>query len=168
MSSETLTLCTAARILASHLNGARFRAGEDAGRWGLPDGCTRDTLPNWPKVMLWVKASPRPSGPNRFYFNFDFTNYPTEAQTGCLCDPASAAMLPEANRPKGRDRVALVFRTNWESGAALYHPYDRVAIKGHDDWPTKHPHLIWTSKHTICDLLMELHNLLESEEYTHV
>lgn len=168
MSGETATQCTAARILASHLNGARFRAGEDAGRWGLPDGASRDEFPKWPKVILWVKARPRKDAPERFFFSFDFTNYPTDAQTGQLIDPASGALLPEAKRPKGSDRVLMVFRTNWKDGTALYHPYDRVAIEGHNEWPRTHPHLIWTPKHTVCDLLVELHGLLDSEEYTHV
>ncbi|MCW5765166.1 MAG: hypothetical protein KIT68_04235 [Phycisphaeraceae bacterium] len=119
-------------------------------------------------MHLWTKARALKDSPDRFFFKFDFTNYPTEAPTGCLVDPETGELLPQEKRPKGSERVAIVFRTNWKDGTALYHPYDRVAIEGHSAWPTTHPHLIWTPKHTICDLLIELHGLLDSEEYTHV
>ena len=70
-------------------------------------------------------------------------------------------------RPKGRpdSRVAKVFRTDWESGKAFYHPYDRMAAKGHTDWPKDQPSLIWDSDHTIVDYLEEIHSLLNSGDY---
>ena len=77
------------------------------------------------------------------------------------------AMLEIAKRPKGRlnSRFAKVFRTDWKDGQAFYHPFDRVAVEGHDKWPTEQPSLIWDVNHTIVDYLEEIHSLLNSGDY---
>ena len=87
--------------------------------------------------------------------------------TGTFWDPASNSTLEFAKRPKGKpeSRVARVFMTDWESGRAFYHPYDRVAAQSHGNWPAEQPHLVWTANHTIVDYLTEFHALLNSGDY---
>lgn len=147
--------------MEEHLTSAEFRLGVQDGCWdvlaGYPD--------TWPKVRFWVAAAARPNAPTRFFFSFDCRLYPTNAVTGSLCTPDGSSCLPPNARPKGTGRVERVFRWDWEGGKALYHPFDRTALKGHGTWANKHRDLIWTRNSTIVDLLSELHQLLNCGEY---
>lgn len=70
-------------------------------------------------------------------------------------------------RPKGRpgSRFERIFRTDWNGGNAFYHPYDRVAVSGHENWATENPFVIWTPECTIVDYLLEFRKLLNSKDY---
>ena len=109
----------------------------------------------------------RANAPKRFHLALDGTGYRGRAVTGTVCDPTTGAQVDHAKRPKGRpgSRVAMVFRTDWNSGTAFYHPYDRIAAESHTEWPKQQPHLVWTSEHTIVDFLREFHGLLHSKDY---
>lgn len=155
------------RLFEADLASAEFRNGVLNGWWAV---VADDVLPlglTWPRVIVWIGAAPRDTGPSRFYLSLDAAGYRTASPTGTFCDPATGAMLEAAKRPKGRpdSRLAKVFRTDWEGGRAFYHPYDRVAAKGHKDWPSTQPHLVWTANHTIVDYLSEFHALLNCGDY---
>ncbi len=152
------------RAISADLRDARFRIGVLEGRWGLAP----DEAVSWPHVVLWVAAAPRAKAPDRYYFREDCTGYPSDAPTGSPWDVQKRAMLEHPKWPGGTGQVAKVFRPDWENGRAIYHPYDRVAAAGHENWRTQHPHLIWDANHTIVDLLEQLHLLLNSEEYAGV
>jgi hypothetical protein len=137
------------------------------GYWGLSGTDMQAEQPEWPLRILWVAAVPRVNAPVRFYLQLDFSDYRTVPPTGTFWDPATKSPLDHNKRPKGKkdSRLAKVFRTDWEGGRAFYHPYDRVAAKGHPNWATEQPSLIWDCSHTIVDYLEEMHSLLNSGDY---
>lgn len=117
--------------------------------------------------ILWVQTAPRAEAPDRFYLQLDLEGYRTVSPTGTFWDPSTEASLAHDKRPKGKidSRCAKVFRTDWEGGRAFYHPYDRLAAAGHQQWTTEQPSLIWDCAHTIVDYLEEIHSLLNSGDY---
>lgn len=155
------------RLFEADLQSAPYRSGAAKGLWAraeadaLADGAT------WPKVFFWMAAAPRANAPDRFYVALDAAGYRSVPPTGTFWDPAAKATLEFGKRPKGKSgsRFAMVFRTDWESGRAFYHPYDRAGAQSHPEWPKQQPHLIWTSSHTIVDYLEEFHALLNCGDY---
>lgn len=155
------------RMFESDILSAEFRIGVAKGSWGIPDVDELSEGLVWPRVILWIAAGPRPNAAERFYVSLDAAGYRSVPPTGAFWDPVTKTALDFNKRPKGKpeSRFAKVFRTDWESGAAFYHPYDRKAAQGHPNWATEQPHLIWTSDHTIVDYLQEFHSLLTSGDY---
>jgi hypothetical protein len=155
------------RLFEADLASAEYRAGALKGYWGLAGTDVLAEQPEWPARVLWIAAAPRTNAPDRFYIRLDLSDYRTVPPTGTFWDPINKSTLEFAKRPKGRagSRCAMVFRTDWEEGKAFYHPYDRVAAKGHADWPRDQPSLIWDSDHTIVDYLEEIHSLLNFGDY---
>ncbi len=156
----------AQRVLMSHLQAPEFLSGAAEGWWGH----VADARVTWPQVLLWIATPARPGAPDRFFFRLDLTGYPGDAPTGTFVDRKAWEPLELAHRPKGLEgsRFAKVVRTDWESGRAFYHPFDRVAAKSHPDWATTMPRKQWTAAHTIARWLEEFHALFESEEYVGV
>jgi hypothetical protein len=155
------------RLFDEDIASAEFRIGADKGRWGLP---APEVLPDkleWPRRILWLGAAPRAGAPDRYYVTLDAEGYRAVPPTGTFWDPSTKTALDIAKRPKGRpgSRFAKVFRTDWNGGTAFYHPFDRVAAKGHDAWPREQPHLTWTSERTIVDYLEEFYALLNCGDY---
>lgn len=155
------------RLFEADIRRAEFRNGVVGGWWGLPEESILPAEADWPIWILWIAAAPREAAPDRFHVSLNLDGYRTVAPTGTFWDPATKSMLEVAKRPKGREgsRFAKVFRTDWKGGRAFYHPYDRVATKGHPKWPVQHPHLVWTANHTIVDYLVEFRSLLNSGDY---
>lgn len=148
------------------LQGGSFLIGVEKGRCGLAETASVPVQPEWPEVILWVAAAARTNSPDRFFFRVNCEKYPSEPVTAMIWDPASKEMLVAAKRPKGSGQVPVMFRTDWEGGRALYHPFDRIAAKGHPDWGSKYPGLVWDpGRHTIVDLLNVIHELLFSQDY---
>lgn len=155
------------RLFDEDVKSAEFRAGVAKGLWGLAGADVLADETEWPKRIFWMAAAKRPDAPERFYVELDFTGYRSVPPTGTIWDPNTKAIMEIVKRPKGKSesRFAMVFRTNWESGRAFYHPYDGLAAKGHPDWITTQPHLVWTSDHTIVDWLEEFQSLLNCGDY---
>lgn len=155
------------RLFDADVASAEFRAGAVKGHWGFADADTVSEQPTWPVRILWIRAAPRDKAPDRYYLQMDLSGYRGDAPTGTFWNPKTKTTLEFALRPKGKlgSRVAMVFRADWENGKAFYHPYDRVAAKGHPDWPKTQPSLIWDSDHTIVDYLEEVHSLLNCGDY---
>jgi len=155
------------RLFEADLASAEFRAGAQKGFWGLPGTDILAEQPEWPLRILWAATAPRTNAPDRFYLHLDLSDYRTAPPTGTFWDPSTNSTLEHNKRPKGKvnSRFAKVFRTDWEGGRAFYHPYDRVAAKGHPQWATEQPGLIWDSNHTIVDYLEEMHSLFYSGDY---
>ena len=157
------------RLFEEDLRSAPYRMGAMKGLWGqagadaIPDGT------GWPTVYFWMAAAPRTEAPDRFYVALDLGGYRSVSPTGAFWDPTTKAPLEFSKWPKGKSgsRFAMVFRTTGFNGCgkAFYHPYDRVARIGHDEWPRQQPHLIWNDMHTIVDYLEEIQSLFMTGDY---
>jgi hypothetical protein len=145
------------RTLRAHIEEARFQAGVEAGCWRLL-GLT------WPHATFAVSAAPRSASPAEFVLRLDVAGYPHSAPTGGLWDSDSDCSLDPADRPKG-DRAAHVFRTDWGSGAAMYAPWDRIALESHADWAQRHPHEVWNPTRDITFVLSNVRNVLNADDY---
>lgn len=144
----------------SHLRLPPYLAGAEAGRWLL-------LQLQWPIAFIAVHAAARENSPDAFVLRFDLDGYPQIAPTAGPWDFFTGGLLTEAGRPKG-ERVGLAFRTNWESGRALYIPCDRVALTSHTNWPTQYPTWTWDSSKQISFYLRLVFQLLNDPDYTGV
>lgn len=144
-----------------HVAGPEFQAGAASGWWGVEP----DTSVEWPYVVLWIAAPSRPNRPDRYHFRFHLQDFPTKGPTSMLWDPALKTKLAAEKRPKGTGDVAIVFRTDWKDGEALYAPWDRVAYDDHGDWALKHASRAWKSTRTIVHYLRLTKELLDSTDY---
>ncbi len=140
------------------LAGARFQAGVDKRRWRLVGEV------EWPHAVIAVSAAPRTNGATEYAIRFELSDYPAVAATGTPWHPEERRPLSPAERPKG-GRVEHAFRTDWESGNALYIPCDRVAIAGHPDWPARYRGELWDPAVGITSYLVVVHDLLNEEEH---
>lgn len=145
------------RAVRAHLESPGFQAAVAAGRW-------RVVAIAWPFVTIAVSAAPRPSGPKEFALRFELTGYPQQAPTATPWDLKTNAQLAENRRPQG-EGVAMVFRTNWENGRALYVPFDRVGLGGHANWAQQHPGDAWTAEHDLSFFLRKIHTMLNDDDY---
>jgi hypothetical protein len=145
------------RALLAHLDSAEFLSGVRTGRWRLVSLA-------WPVAMVAVSAAPRDQGPSEYVLRIDLSGYPQQAPTASPWDLAADAVLGASGRPTG-EFVSVVFRSDWESGRALYAPYDRVALIGHPNWAEQHPADVWTPVRTLSFFLDRVHVLLSDEEY---
>ena len=134
--------------------GARFQQGVDRGRWRL-------VSLEWPYAVIAISSAPRENGPSEFFLRFQLEGFPGNP-TACPWDPETNALLAPEKRPKG-DRVGMAFRSDWEQ--ALYVPWDRLAIVGHDAWRTRHPGQLWDPTEGISCYLRHTHSLLNDEDY---
>lgn len=148
-----------------HLELSSFIYGEQKGKWavlGDPE------WPDWPKVLIWVKAAVKPNGPSGFYFRFDLTNYPAIAPTACPWDKEKNERLEFEIWPAGPKFVSSVFRrAGWAGGNALYAPCDRLGdLSGHPAWKQQHPEYFWNKEtSTIITYLNFLNAMLNSNDY---
>jgi hypothetical protein len=145
------------RAVRAHLESPGFQAAVAAGRWRVVDLA-------WPFVTIAVSAAPRPAGPEEVALRFELTGYPQQAPTATPWDLTTNAQLAADRRPRG-EVVAMVFRTDWESGRALYVPFDRVALSSHGGWVQQHPGDAWTAKHDLSFYLRKVHAMLHDDDY---
>lgn len=152
------------RQMALDLEGGPYLSGCGSGWWERVD----KPVPAWPMMLFWISAAKRPNGPDRFVVRLDCVDYPREAPTGTMWDLETDQQLAAAKWPKGTGNVQAVFNPGWEGGRALYHPLDRVAMRGHGDWPTKYPCYVWKNDRNVTRYLTMVFRLLQSSEYTGV
>ena len=149
------------RVFRNHIVGPRFIDGVAAGRWRIARGI------DWPHVLIAVSARARDNSPGEFFLYFDLSGYPASAPTAGLWDPTRNAVLSPELRPKG-ERVGGLFRSDWEGGAALYAPFDRVALQSHPEWTREHPRRSWDAKKDLAWILQYIYELLHDVDYTGV
>lgn len=145
------------RALRDHLQSTRFQGGVDGGRWRL------QSL-SWPIAMIAIAAAPRNSAPDEYLLRFDLDGYPQRGPTATPWDGGANCLLPEDRRPKG-ERASHIFRTDWEEGQALYAPWDRVALDGHADWPTRYPMQAWNPQRDLAFYLQNVWEVLNADDY---
>jgi hypothetical protein len=150
------------RTFRDHVAAARFQLGVDRGDWRLVSD-------SWPNPVIGVSAAAQDSAPAEFAFRFELTDYPASAPTSEPWDVAGDTPLSHDCWPAGSGRVAIVFNPGWrpnENVHALYHPIDRRALVGHDNWRAQDPASIWDpSRMDIVDYLKVVHELLHSLLY---
>jgi len=158
---EAVAILPDERALRSDLAAGPFQLGVCLGHW-------RHGAIEWPFAHIAIAAAKRPGGPTEWWFRFDCAGYPQQAPTARLWDPETNQPLPTPRWPAGRSRVPAVFRPDWKDGTCLYLPCDRVSAAGHENWRTQHPSLVWSPARGIVLYLAELHQLLNSSDYTGV
>lgn len=160
------------RLFEMDLQAAPYRMGVVKGLWGQTPSEALPSNAAWPHAYFWMACAPRSNAPDRFHVRLNVAGYRAASPTGAFWDPETKAPLDLTKWPKGKSgsRFAMVFRTAGFAGAggAFYHPYDRVARVGHNEWPQQQPHLIWNDAHTIVDYLEEFQSLLLSGDYVGV
>jgi hypothetical protein len=148
------------KIFRAHIAAPVFQLGVETGRWRLVSVA-------WPNALIAVRAATRENCPGEFALRFDLTNYPAAAPTATPWDPAADSMLPAHLRPRG-SRVGMAFRSDWETGRALYIPCDRIALDGHGNWPNQYRLWTWDAGKDITFYLRLVHRLLNDEDYVGV
>lgn len=159
-------MTAAQRLADADLRRPEFLMGVDAAKWSLLEPFSVAT---WPFVYTWIQAAPRANAPDRLLVRWDLEGYNDQSPTGAFWDAESNTFLEPARWPKGRpgSPVAAVFKVDgWAApGRGFYHPYDRQARAGHNEWPTQDPQRIWTKDNTIVDFLHLVHRWLNCEDY---
>jgi hypothetical protein len=145
------------RAVLSLLASPRFQQGVDDGQWRL-------ISLEWPIALIAVSAAPRSSCPEEFVLRFDLSGYPASAPTAGLWDVSANTYLPASSRPKG-ERASMIFRADWETGRALYAPWDRVALVSHPDWAQRHSKHAWTNQRDLTFYLANVYEVLNGDDY---
>jgi hypothetical protein len=160
-------MATAAqRLLEADLQKAPFLIGVSNGYWELYGKLSGN---GWPYVYTWIQVAPRPNGPARLLVRWNVDGYGSQPQTGAFWDQTTNSFLVPDKWPKGRPEsmVSNVFKvTGWAApGQGFYHPFDRQARHGHNEWPTKDPKNVWTEDKTLTDFISLIHRWLNCEDY---
>jgi hypothetical protein len=140
--------------LERDLAAVPFMEGAARGRWRL-------ITIAWPFAIFGVTAKDG----REFVIRLECSGYPAQPPTGGLWDIAGDRVLPAERWPRGDDVFLGTFRQDWQAGAALYFPFDRVSRQGHAEWAVTHPHLEWDPDRSIVQHLAEVHRFLNSRGY---
>jgi hypothetical protein len=146
-------------LLEMDLKAPAFRCGEIERRW-------RHVSTAWPRSIITVAAAPRPNAPEEYAFCFECSGYRQTPVTGQPWDTAASAPLAATRWPTGRQIVPSVFRPEWKAGSCVYLPCDRLSLEGHPNWLNQHPARLWNPARGIICYLEQLHELLNSNDYT--
>lgn len=145
-------------VFNQHMQEGFFQLASDDGRWGI------HKLLSWPNVILWVTALSKRGCPDRYYFRFDLSGYPSTAPTACPWDNNTDQRLDNVKWPTGQRLVSKTFNYGWNLNA-LYVPCDRIAMNAHESWITQFPELWWQPHFKINVYLDFIHRLLNSSDY---
>jgi len=161
-----MTVTAAQRLLEADLHQTEFQIGVAKCQWSLVRPVTEA---EWPHVYTWISATPRMASPGRLMVRWDLDGYNAASPTGAFWDFDRHDFRPIKDWPKGKPGsvVAAVFKTEgWAApGRGFYHPYDRQARAGHNQWPDQNPRHIWMTKNTLTDFLSLVHRWLNCEDY---
>jgi hypothetical protein len=145
-----------------HMKQADFQIGIDEGMWGIAN--ENSCYSEWPYIYIWIKAKEKPNSPERYFFRFDLSNYPSSAPTACPWDFEGKCRLESNKWPRGSRFVSNTFNPTWNQ-TALYAPCDRIAMAGHEGWKDQFPELWWQASFKITVYLNFLFRLLNSSDY---
>ena len=141
--------------LRRDLASGRFQSGVADGRWQM-------AALEWPHLIVEVRAADG----SLYALLFECTDYPRTPVTARPWDAATAMPLAPDLWPSGSNRIPVVFNPNWKGGTCLYLPCDRLALDGHDEWPTTQAALLWDPARGICKYLNIVSELLNAPEYS--
>lgn len=143
------------RAFEADVAKATFRLAVTEERWRL-----LKTV--WPYVYFSITAGDR----RKHVVRLNVAGYPQVGPTGGPWDMDRDQILAFDLWPRGSGgRVSAVFRHDWQNGAALYHPFDRVSWDSHSNWRNEMPAKVWTPVRGISQYLEALHELLNSRDY---
>ena len=161
-----MPVTAAQRLLDNDLQKAEILMGVAAGHWALEQPVGELA---WPIVYTRVYAAPRTASPDSWLVRWDVDGYGAQSPTGGFWDTATNGFVDPQKWPKGRDGspVAGVFKVaGWAApGRGFYHPYDRLARNGHNDWPANNPQYVWTPQNTLTDFVLLVHRWLNCGDY---
>ena len=140
-------------LLRTHLQSMPFLAGERDGRWQL-------RRLGWPILYVDVFARDK----RIFTLRLQCDGYP-QAPTGTFWDPEREERLAAMRWPRAGVRFGAALRTDWQGGAAIYIPCDRLSINGHDQWRQLHPAWIWEPETGIARYLDVVWTLINGDDY---
>ena len=146
-----------------HVNNGDFQLAAQQGKWGIVNNDSE--RPTWPFTIIWVSASPRENSPEKYYFRFELTNYPSDPPDICIWNHETNTPLEAEFRPKGVEDAKMLFRTDWENGLHLYAPYERKGLSTHGNWPNEYPDMCWKAGDSIVKALENIHYTLNSKDY---
>jgi hypothetical protein len=141
------------RAFRGHVERADFQLGVLKSQWRL----LRVT---WPTADIAITARDGAE----WGFRFLLDGYPAQLPNARPCDLESGVPLSPEHWPKGSGRVAAAFNPGWNP-AALYLPCERLALPGHNQWVSQHPHLLWPPARGIIHYVEIIHDLLASVAY---
>lgn len=142
------------RALLAEFASPRFELGVALGHWRLMSA-------QWPIVILEVTAIDQ----RVFTFRFECTGYPANRPDVAIWDADKNAPLAANVRPVMLDPYQLVFRSDWENGAHLYHPMERQAFATHNGWSNELRFKLWNPTRGLTQWCHELHGMLNSNAY---
>jgi hypothetical protein len=132
-------------------------------RLGLADGRWRLLETQWPHAWISVRSKDG----IEWLLRFDLTGYRATAPTATFWDRGTNSILAKALWPKGQGgRVTAAFNPEWQNGAALYLPCDRISMVGHDGWKTELACGWWRPEKGIMQYLEMVHELLNCRDYS--
>lgn len=136
-------------------HGADFVAGVVAGQWALHSI-------EWPHAVIVVAVW---RGPVRreIALRFNLVGYRSQLPTSVPWDIERDAMLDGGQWPRGGAALNQAFNPSWNT--ALYIPYDRVALPGHEPWIKNRPAYVWGPNSDITDYLKLVRRLLDDDDF---
>lgn len=151
----------AERVYRHHVErGPRFLAGAAAGHWRL-------VSIDWPHAVIVVVVS-RGRVRREVALRFNLEGYRSVPPTAMPWDVARGAMLEPAQWPQGGAALNRAFNHGWRvqgQPQALYIPYDRVALPGHEGWITARPDYAWGQDCDITTYLKHVRRLIDDDVY---
>jgi hypothetical protein len=136
--------------------GARFLLGAAAGHWRL-------VSIDWPHAVIVVSAT-RGDVRREVALRFNLDRYRSVPPTAMPWDATRDAMLEPEQWPSGGPALNRAFNAQWRTDA-LYIPYDRVALPGHEGWITARPEYAWGPDCDITTYLKHVRRLLDDDVY---
>ena len=156
--ADELPIAPDERAFRSDLEAQPFVVGVATGRWRL------DSL-DWPYSVISVHAAFRSGAPPDVTLRFELTGYPAQGPTATPWDLTTNQQLDVLKLPVGRRASHAFRRDGWMEGKALYAPFDRIALQGHNDWPITFPHQCWKPHFDITFYLEQVYELLHDVDY---
>lgn len=140
--------------------GASFLAGAVAGHWRL-------VSIDWPHAVIVVSVA---RGPVRrdVALRFNLDGYRSQPPTAMPWNVEQETMLAPGSWPRGGAALNGAFNPSWQvSGQpqAVYIPYDRVALPGHESWITTRPEYAWGPDCDITTYLKHVRRLLDDDAF---
>jgi hypothetical protein len=145
------------RTLRRHIEEGPFRAGLARDEWRPVSEIA------FPHILIAVRAAPRLGSPDEVVLRFELSGYPQSPPTAQPWDAALQQPLAHDLWPTG-GQASEVFNPGWNA-QALYLPFDRLAIPGHDVWANQAPSHIWHAGRTITDYLRLVYRVLQRADY---
>lgn len=141
-------------------HGARFLAGVVAGHWRL-------VSIDWPHAVMVVSVARGAVG-REVALRFNLEGYRSQPPTAMPWDVEQGARLDPGRWPRGGAALNRAFNPGWQvsgQSQALYIPYDRVALPGHEGWITTRPEYAWGPDCDITAYLKHVSRLLDDDAY---